>query len=338
MINYADIRQVHLEISTRCNAACPDCPRNLRGVDVIDSYPVTDMSLTEFQQIFPQEFLKQLTIFLINGNHGDFITAADGLKIVEYIRQCNPDVFIDISTNASGKPKIWEPLAAVGVTVQFRLDGLADTHHLYRQNTDFDLIISNAKKFIAASKNHPRSRAHWVMIPFDHNRHQIAECRKLSQDLGFHKFEICDAGRNIMPVFDSKRNFSHVIGNYTESINFADVHEQYLSYITNTEVELAKLETMSTAIRCPAKLNQEIYVSANGEVYPCCWLGFYPNYGDKTRPLNHQLRPLIFKNNALEHGLESTIEWFSGVEQSWNIPTVQSGRIHACDSICGVRK
>jgi len=338
MINYADIRQVHLEISTRCNAACPDCPRNLRGVDIIDTYPVTDMSLSQFQQIFSVDFLKQLTTFLINGNHGDFITATDGLKIVEYIRKCNDNVVIDISTNASGKPRIWESLAALGVTVKFRLDGLADTHHLYRQNTDFNLIISNAKKFIAASKNNPKSKAHWVLIPFDHNLNQIEECRKLSQALGFHEFEICDAGRNTMPVFNSKRIFTHNIGDYKESTNFADIYEQYLSYITNTEVELAKLKTMSTAIRCPAKINKEIYVSANGEVYPCCWLGFYPNYRDKTRPLNYQLQPLIYKNNALEHSLETTIEWFSCVEKSWDIKTVQDGRIHACDNICGVKK
>ena len=47
MITYQDIKHVHLEISTRCNAACPDCPRNLRGVDVVEGYPLHDMRLDE---------------------------------------------------------------------------------------------------------------------------------------------------------------------------------------------------------------------------------------------------------------------------------------------------
>ena len=54
MIDYASIRSIHLEISSRCNAACPDCLRNYRGVDIIDTYPVCDMSLEQFKKIHPQ--------------------------------------------------------------------------------------------------------------------------------------------------------------------------------------------------------------------------------------------------------------------------------------------
>jgi len=336
MINYHDIRTLHLEISTRCNAACPDCPRNLRGVDVIDTFPVTDMSLSEFKQIFPREFLNQITKFLINGNHGDFITARDGLQIVEYVR-ANSACTIDISTNASGKPKIWAPLAELGVSVIFRLDGLADTHHLYRQNTDFHLIIDNAKKFIAACKNNASSRAVWCMIPFDHNRHQIESAEQMSRDLGFHKFEICDAGRDTMPVFDSKRNFSHIIGKWTGSKDFTDIYNQYEFYTSQPEIELAKLPTTAKQIFCSAKTYQEIYVTANGEVYPCCFLGFYPHHSSKGRPLNHQLREIVRNNNALEHGLPAALAWIAEVERSWAKESIQAGRLHACDHICGVK-
>jgi MoaA/NifB/PqqE/SkfB family radical SAM enzyme len=335
VIKFTDIRQVHLEISTRCNAACPDCPRNLRGVDVIESYPVLDMSLLQAQQIFTQDFLKQLHVFLINGNYGDFITARDGVEIVEYVRQSSPECIIEISTNASGKPKIWEKLASLGVSVKFRLDGLANTHHLYRQNTDYDLIISNAKKFISAAKNYPQSRAIWTMIPFDHNRHQIDACKNLSKELGFHDFEICDAGRNIMPVFDSKCNFTHIIGDYQGSKNFDDVMHEYANYISDPETELKKYQSSKTKIFCQAKENNEIYVSANGEVYPCCWMGFYPNYTSITRPENFQLRPLIYKNNALEHGLETAMAWFSDIEKTWKINSVISGKLMVCDKACG---
>jgi hypothetical protein len=73
MLNYNKISSVHLEISTRCNAACPECPRNFRGVDVIDSYPICDMSLEQAQKIFTIPFLKQINHVLINGNYDRLI-------------------------------------------------------------------------------------------------------------------------------------------------------------------------------------------------------------------------------------------------------------------------
>jgi MoaA/NifB/PqqE/SkfB family radical SAM enzyme len=261
------------------------------------------------------------------------------VEIVEYIRNSNAKCHIQISTNASGKPRIWEKLSSLGVEIMFRLDGLADTHHLYRQNTDFDFIINNAKKFIAASKNNPRSKAIWAMIPFNHNRHQISDCRSLSQELGFHKFQLVDAGRDTMPVFNSKKQLTHIIGDYTGSKDFDEIHHEYSCYISDPELELRKYQPQQPgcSIACPAKRNGEIYVSANGEVYPCCWLGFYPNHGAISRPTNFQLRPLIFHNNALEYGLAETIEWFANIEQTWAMDSVSAGRIMTCDSTCGVK-
>ena len=33
MIQFDKIRRLHIELSTRCNSTCPDCPRNLRGIE-----------------------------------------------------------------------------------------------------------------------------------------------------------------------------------------------------------------------------------------------------------------------------------------------------------------
>ena len=321
MIEYKNIRSIHLEISTRCNASCPDCPRNFRGVNnVIDTYPLTDMSLEQFQKIFPAEFLHQLHEFYINGNHGDFVTAQDGLKIVKYIKQINPNIFIKISTNASAKPEIWEELGKLGIIVFFRLDGLKDTHHLYRLNTDYDLVIANASKFIAAG-----GHAIWSMIKFDHNQHQIEECQRLSRTLKFKQFELVDAGRNTFPVFKSDRTLSHVVGDYTGSINFDELYAQ--SRVESNHV----IENIQKKIDCYTKKYKQIYVCANGEVYPCCWLGFYP-LRSPTRASNRQLQSIIFKNNALEYDLKETIEWFNTVEQSWASP---SDQIYTCNQMCG---
>jgi len=330
MINYKDIRSVHLEISTRCNAACPECPRNFHGVDIIDNYPVCDMSLSQAEKIFTPDFLQQLDNILINGNYGDFITAKDGLAIVEYFREQNPKLRIEISTNASGRPNWWERLAELGVIVDFRIDGLADTHHLYRQYTDWHLIMSNAKKFIASG-----GYAIWAWIPFDHNQHQRELARTLSKDLGFKEFWVQDAGRNIGPVFNRDRKLTHVLGDYNDVTDFDELYEKHIYYTNLPELTL-EAEHPNYKIDCYSKRNGEIYVTANGEVYPCCWLGFYPKQNN-ANPSNHQIRKLIQENDANNIPVEQAIGWFNKVEDTWKLDSVKSGKIYTCNETCGIR-
>lgn len=330
MLEYKNIRRVHLEISTRCNAACPECPRNFRGVDIVDTYPICDMSLEQAQKIFTVPFLVQLEQLLINGNYGDFITAHNGLEIVEYFLTANPQLKIIISTNGSGRPHIWNQLGKLGIEVKFRLDGLEDTHHLYRQYTDFNLIIENAVKFIQAGGN-----ATWAMIRFAHNEHQIETARALSKSLGFKQFELIDAGRNTTPVFNRDKKLTHIIGNYIGSIDYDILYDQYQQYISDPDITLKKIKIIENKIDCYSKKNQEIYISANGEVYPCCWLGFYP-LNKQGNPSTFQLRPLIKENNALEYGIEHAIVWFNEIESTWS-NTVLDGKIYTCNETCGIK-
>lgn len=330
MIEYHKIQSVHLEISTRCNSVCPSCPRNYRGVDVIDHYPICTMDIDQFKKIFTPNFLGQLDNFLINGNYGDFVTARDGLDIVRHIRACNDTIKIVISTNASGQPHIWRDLASTGCEVHFRLDGLADTHHLYRQRTDWNLIIDNAKKFIAAG-----GHAVWAMIAFSHNRHQIDACRALSQELGFANFLLLDnpmGDRNSFPVFTADRRLSHVVGDYQGPKDWDTYYQWYLDSCENPQGALEYVTEKN--IRCMAQHKREIYVSANGEVSPCCWTGFYPQT-NQTIYENVQLKKIIHDNNALEHGLEKAMAWFYQVEQSWSLPTVAQGKLLCCNDKCG---
>jgi MoaA/NifB/PqqE/SkfB family radical SAM enzyme len=335
MFKYSDIRVVHLEISSRCNAACPDCPRNLRGVEVADifnDFEVRDMTLAEVKKLFPVDFLSQLHMILINGNHGDFITCREGLEIIKYFSESNPYMQIEISTNASGQPKIWSQLGAIpNVKVLFRLDGLADTHHLYRQYTDFNLIINNAKLFIAAGGN-----AEWHMIAFDFNEHQREDAKLLSEQLGFKRFELVDVGRNNMVVFDKNGNYSHTIGNPThDQQDFISLMEVRKTRRLDTTYQLQFYEKYpAKEINCKVKNPAWIYVQSNGQVYPCCWTGRAPD----TNPIasgNEQISALSKNNNALEIGLEAAIDWFNELERAWQIKTVAAGRPWICNETCG---
>jgi len=337
MVDYHLIRSVHLEISTRCNAACPMCPRNLSGYDTDLGYPIHDMRLDEAQQIFTPNFLKQIDNLLINGNFGDFVTARDNLKIVKYFVEQNPTIRIEISTNASAKPNMWSELGSIpNVLVGFALDGLADTHSLYRRNTDWNLTISNAKKFIAAG-----GRAKWRMIQFDHNRHQREDCRKLSQELGFQEFEEVYDGRDASPVYNRQGNHIYTIG--SKPINYPKTAIEYDEWTkVGAHPDARKQEYITlkskTTVDCYAKRFSEIYITATGEVYPCCWFGFYPKlpFAHAWQSDKFQIAEMIEgNNNALEVGIEQAVNWFNNVEQSWKKETYQEGRCFTCDEVCG---
>lgn len=341
MVDYHSIRSVHLEISTRCNAACPMCPRNIAGYDMDLGYPIHDMRLEETEQIFQPDFLKQLDRILINGNFGDFVTARDNLKIVEYFSQTNPNIKIEISTNASAKPNMWTALGKIpNVTVGFAIDGLEDLHSRYRRNTDWNLVISNAKKFIEAG-----GRAKWRMVKFDYNQHQIEQCRQLSKELGFSEFDLVYDGRDHGPVYNRQGQFEYKIGShaYFDIVSYpaeAVTWKQWADYGADPKNRIKDLMTIpiKTTVDCHSTKFKEIYVTATGEVYPCCWLGMYPKvpYKSAWQENNFQIAQLIDgNNNALEVGIESAINWFNNIEKSWQIENYQSGRLYKCDQICG---
>ncbi len=341
MIDYKNIRSVHLEISTRCNAACPLCPRNSSGYDEDLGYPLTDMTLPQVKKIFNPTFLRQLNSILINGNFGDFVTARDNAEIVEYFVQCNPRIQINISTNGSaGKPELWQRLGKLrNVKIGFALDGLENTHILYRQNTNWQTVINNAKKFISTG-----GYAIWRMIKFQHNSHQIESCKQISKELGFKRFDLLDHGRDSGPVYDRYGNYSYHLGNKPVSLQpgYPARIELWKEWSVNGSLpETRSIEYKTIPIKqkieCMAKRFSQIYITANGEVYPCCWLGLYPGlkYQHPWQQDNFQVKALIKENNALEVGLEQAILWMSAVEESWNKQSYSDGRLFHCDNYCG---
>jgi sulfatase maturation enzyme AslB (radical SAM superfamily) len=236
-----------------------------------------------------------------------------------------------INTNGSARtPDWWAQLAQPNVQIGFALDGLADTHSLYRQDTDWHKVIKNATAFIAAG-----GRAIWRFIPFEHNRHQEASCRDMAKQLGFKRFENIYDGRDTGPVFTRSGQYSHFIGindnprKYAPRIN--DLLENHITwYKADTVVE--HKDTAKLNIDCFHKRSKEIYVAADGSVYPCCFLGFYP--ATMQHPGNKELAPLISQNNALQYPLEQCLEWFDRVEQTWNLDSIAQGRTYQCVKTC----
>ena len=333
MLKLADIRQVQIELTTRCNARCPMCMRNYRGLDFNSGYPLTELRLDDIKHILKPDFLQQLKYGVtFNGNLGDFGLAHDALEIVKYLSDNGTQVHVN--TNGSMRtPAWWSELAQHKVVVGFALDGLADTHSLYRQDTNWDTIIRNAQAFISAG-----GTAVWRFIPFDHNRHQEQACKDLAQEMGFFRFENINEGRDRGPVYTRDGKFSHHLGEpWNTDGSIPPVKDMLESHVTWFDAKTVKCDkdTQPLKLICQHKRQEELYITADGHVFPCCFLGFYPD--TMNHPGNKQLLPLVKENNALEYNLEHCMAWFDSIEATWSKNSIAEGRLYGCVNSCGGR-
>lgn len=323
---YRDVRAVHLEISSLCNAACPFCTRNWLGYPHNDGYTEHNMTLAEAREIFQPAFLTQLESILINGNFGDIVMNPEAADIVEYFRATNPVIEIDISTNGGARDsEFWIRLAKLNATVIFCLDGLDDTHHLYRRNTRWSTVINNAKIFIANG-----GRARWKMLVFDHNKHQVDSCQKLSEELGFWDF-LPWKGNGSGPVYDRHGQYQYHINEPSRPVHFIEPSSGKQEHVDQCRDPIRD-------IKCEVVKDRSIYIASTGEVYPCCHLGFQPRtFGapGSYRSANQQLASIMSDNNANQLGVEQSMQWFPRVVDSWQKPTFQQGRLVHCNAACG---
>jgi len=338
MISFDQIRKIHVELTTRCNARCPMCMRNYRGYEYNSGYPECELTLDQFKQMITPAVITHIMqptngVLIenqginFNGNLGDFASARDAVEIVRYA--VDHEARVSINTNGSLRnTSWWQQLALPDVQIGFAIDGLADTHSTYRQDTDWHKIIKNAQAFIKAG-----GHAIWRFIPFAHNQHQESQCRQLAQDLGFKEFEIIYDGRDTTPVYTRSGEYSHTIGTPLGPVPpLKDMLHSHITWFDSKTVRSAK-DVDPLNLRCTHKMNREIYIAADGSVYPCCYLGFYPK--TMKHPGNEQLVKMVQENNALEYNLEHCMQWFDQVEQSWAKPSIADGRLYACVNSCG---
>jgi MoaA/NifB/PqqE/SkfB family radical SAM enzyme len=314
MYKLNQIRDIHLEITSKCQAGCPMCPRRINGGILNPLISLNEISLKQFVDWFPVEFIKQLDNLFMCGNLGDPIIAQDCLKIFQYLRKTNSNIRLSMHTNGSARSKdFWQGLAKANVQVTFGIDGLVDTHSLYRIGTDFDKIISNATDFIQAG-----GTAEWHMLVFKHNEHQITDCKDLSIELKFKKFTIKHTSR----FKDGKFN---VLNEQGKTINI--LYPTELSKTLTSKV----INLVPSEIKCKAQKYKQLYVSADGGVSPCCWLDLSWQLPNQDNRINYidiiETFPNLNKTSLQEI---FNLGFFNKIQDTWsNSPLIE------CNKQCG---
>lgn len=259
-----EIKEVTVEATSYCNARCPQCDRfDMKNNTIV---PLKHLSLETIKKINKQS-LPNLQKVLFEGACGDILNHPQALEIAKCFSDVDELIFV---TNASIRnTKYFENLAEVkNLKIIFSIDGLEDTNHLYRQNTNFKKIIDNARAFINAG-----GYAIWKFIVFEHNEHQFDEVKQLSADLGFKKFEYQHSDRSwhqgdSWPVYN--KNVYQFDLKPSTKVNKSD--KLASDYSTLSQDLTYKAKNLQLPIECPSRDRGEIFVEYNGNVIPCCML------------------------------------------------------------------
>lgn len=308
----------------------------------------TDLTLEKIKKIFDNVDLNIKEI-CFNGNFGDPCINSDISEISEYFfNKFKSLKSISVSTNGGmHKPEWWAKLGKKfpngKLCIDFCMDGLEDTNHLYRINVPFKKAIENAKAYMAAG-----GMANWRYVVFKHNQHQIEQARSLSKELGFVFFITNDQGRDdgyvktgenqgywIEPA-DYKHRPDRLVlpedknGDYIEYDNFLTRMGKHY------KLSKEKSWQQSKTLNCEQHLlRKSVYINSVGELYPCCYLGFNPKtYELKT--YNTQLKKILenFNNNLLEVDWPTAIQWFNVIEEGWKKESIAQGMIAGCIMCC----
>ena len=242
MLKYLEtVRVLHLEPTDICQAACPLCARETDPA--FDKDVQHSLTVEDIKRILPEHVIAQLDKMFMCGTYGDPAAGPSTLELYKYFRSVNSDITLGMNTNGGLQNTAWwtklaEQFDQPRDYVVFSIDGLEDTNHVYRKNVSWRRVVANAEAFISAG-----GAAQWDMLIYEHNEHQVDACEQLARDMGFTWFR----------AKVSKR---------TSTVNWLRPPKNW----TRPVVEQGP-------INCFRDNEQSLYISAQGAIHPCCWLG-----------------------------------------------------------------
>jgi hypothetical protein len=381
--------QLHVELSSHCNAACPTCQRYYKGTDLVrPDLKLSSITFENFKKYFPEDIISNLDRIAFCGTVGDPMMAKDCYEIFEYVHKINPECLQRVHTNGGTRSvEFWTKMGKLfnhpRMQLIWSVDGLEDTNHLYRRNVDWNILMRNVKAFVNSG-----GHAYWEWLIFRHNEHQLLEARELAKSLKFKDFipkrafgfnNPQNKSINPMGVYNKKGELEYKIYppmaeeyqnvsdqsvfkdrdfdpidlsefNEVKKIKFFPRIKQRISECTDdkhTELGEYSNELSTKKIECRSHKifnthqHSEVYVSANGTLLPCCFVGtrldasidYFIDHQLKSK-VNHRIDELDLNKRNIKDILESGIldQIFT---DSWSKDSIQHGKMAYCAEICG---
>jgi len=333
MYNFDEIKMVHVEVTGKCNARCPMCSRYDKLGNLHAGIEETHLPKELFYKFFDKTFVLQLKHVYFSGVYGDPCIHPDLLEFCEYL--ISHGIQVNVDTNAGyRKPEFWSKLALAGVHVNFAVDGLADTNHLYRRDVKWEIVEANMRAFSEAGGS-----AQWNFIVFAHNEKDLPAAKQLSADLNFdfrikitQKFKFFNSwhvSENGIKQYELEPPVQELYRHPNIGTESFSVVEKSINFSSEHYKKFDDVE-----IDCKSLNRKEIFLNYQGYVVPCCYLGtlYGSPYGDQFKQYN-DLESFSLKN----YTLKEIVDHLSVIKKSWS-KTIADGKLVTCTHICGKKQ
>ena len=237
-----NVKEIHIEPTSLCNAECPMCARNVYGKMVNPYIRLKSLPLQWFEKNITPKQIKKLNKVFFCGNVGDPASAPELLNIIAYFKSHKSNLVVGLNSNGGLKTtEWWRKLGhlldgALDYCV-FSIDGLDDTNHIYRRNVQWQKVVENTTAFISTGAS-----AHWDMLVFEHNKHQVQEAKEQADQMGFKWFRSKETDR-----WDT----------YTKNLGLMPAEDyQPPSYGRN--------------VTCEKDRDSSVFLDYTGKYWPCC--------------------------------------------------------------------
>lgn len=266
----SDIQILTIELTSYCNLQCPQCSRTDEDGNIPDYVTLSHLDFDQLVSNLELEKLTNLKIVVFEGDNGDALMHPKLEKIIDTFYKLPSTPVIVIVTNGAIRSEKWwanlgEKYDSTRLGVQFSIDGLEDTHRLYRVGADYNKAISNARAFLTQG-----GYAIQRCLIFKHNQHQLEELHQTAKSIGFQQLILMNSdhgrfrGLTKWPVFENKI-FSHFIEPST--ITDQNVFERF-NYI-DCDFNVPVMTEVATET-CVNLKKGEVHVTYRGHIIPCC--------------------------------------------------------------------
>lgn len=266
-----------IEATSHCNLHCPQCSRFDEQGFLSKNLTLGHLSLDVFTSAVKKGTFPNIQYIKFEGDHGDVMMHPKAEEFIRYA--CDITKVLAVTNGSLRSTKWWAELGKnnSNLTVQFSIDGLEDTNHIYRINSQYKKIMDNAQSYIKSG-----GKAEWKFIIFKHNQHQVDQARILSQELGFINFVTQTSSRNF---FGGKTVWPVMLdGVFSHDLEMSDLIDNKKSKTHIESISLLSRENYN-APTCSLETNREIYLNHQGHLLPCCMVSGRTWTNDMTSKL-----------------------------------------------------
>lgn len=329
------IKKLQLEISNFCNATCIGCRRSdpetlTPRYDLANSDP-TFINLDIIKKIIDDPLFLEIEEIEFCGTIDEPLAHPQFIEILDLFSDERTDLFVRIHTNAAIRNEyFYIDLAEALIKfdkheVRFSIDGLEESHKIYRGDLDYKKIMKHAETFINYG-----GHAVWQMLQFPWNENEVEDCRTLAQEMKFKKI-----------VVRRDRTFS-------STLSVVDIkrlrQEKTPSKHRERTLDFKMPHERDEDITCHYQNEGMIFMNYQGRIFPCCFIANLDlvNFSQRSIQFFDEIYGKYGNefNNLHEHSLTDIMNsiWYQKtLTASWSsmFGNIENPKLLVCSISCG---